>query len=161
MSCQDRPSPDPEQSTGPDRGDLEFPNERPRIDAAVKAILDALVRHRYSESSRFAVRLALEEGISNAFRHGHSGLPASSTLRLSFQATAAELRVTIRDRGPGFDPAAVPDPTLEQNLEIPSGRGLMLMRAYMTSVSFNPAGNEVTMLYRKPIIEALKSGPST
>ena len=52
--------------------------------------------------------------------------------------------------GPGFDPSTVPDPTLDQNLEIPSGRGLMLMRAYMTAVTFNPAGNRVTMRYRKP-----------
>jgi serine/threonine-protein kinase RsbW len=60
------------------------------------------------------------------------------------------LSVEIEDRGPGFDPGAVPDPTLEQNLEIPSGRGLMLMRAYMTSVTFNPAGNRVRLLYRRP-----------
>ena len=45
----------------------------------------------------------------------------------------------------GFDPGQVPDPTDEDNLEIPSGRGLMLMRSYMSSVRFNDAGNCVTM----------------
>ena len=43
--------------------------------------------------------------------------------------------IRITDEGDGFDPEAVPDPTDEENLEIPSGRGLMLMRCYMTSVS--------------------------
>ena len=95
-------------------------------------------------------RLALEEGISNAFRHGHRGLTGETPIRLRFRVGPDELHVVITDRGPGFDPGTVPDPTLEQNLEVPSGRGLMLMRAYMTSVTHNAAGNEVTLVYRKP-----------
>lgn len=140
----------PIPASGPDSGQLELLHDRARIDAAVKQILEALTRHKYSESSRFAVRLALEEGISNAFRHGHRGLPPEIPIHLSFRVTSQELSVVIEDQGAGFDPGTVPDPTLEQNLEIPSGRGLMLMRAYMTSVTFNPAGNQVTLLYRRP-----------
>jgi serine/threonine-protein kinase RsbW len=129
---------------------MDLLHERDQIDGAVRTILDALARHKYTESSRFAVRLALEEGISNAFRHGHRTLPPGVPIHLSYLATDKELRVVIQDRGPGFDPASVPDPTLEQNLEVPSGRGLMLMRAYMTSVTFNPSGNQVTLIYQKP-----------
>jgi serine/threonine-protein kinase RsbW len=56
----------------------------------------------------------------------------------------------VEDRGPGFDPSGVPDPTLDENLELPSGRGLMLIRAYMTRVAFSPTGNRVSMYYRRP-----------
>ena len=58
--------------------------------------------------------------------------------------------MNLSGSGPGFKPDTIPDPTLDENLEIPSGRGLMLIRAYMTSVEFNEPGNRLTMVYRKP-----------
>ena len=39
----------------------------------------------------------------------------------------------------------MPDPTAVENLERPCGRGLMLMRHYMTEVAYNGRGNAVTM----------------
>lgn len=51
----------------------------------------------------------------------------------------------ISDEGPGFDPNDVPDPTDIENLERPCGRGLMLMRHYMTEVNYNSTGNSVRM----------------
>ena len=134
----------------PARGEVDLLHEREQIDRAVRGILDALTALGYSDSSRFAVRLAVEEALPNAFRHGHRALPHSTPVHVVWNASPSELQLAIEDRGPGFDPNAVPDPTLDQNLEVPSGRGLMLMRAYMTAVTFNPAGNRVTMRYRKP-----------
>ena len=54
----------------------------------------------------------------------------------------------IQDEGVGFDPEGVPDPTAEENLEIPSGRGLMLMRAYMSEVVHVAPGNTLRMVYK-------------
>ena len=56
-----------------------------------------------------------------------------------------ELFISIADEGDGFNPDDVPDPTAEDNLEIPSGRGLMLMHSFMDSVAYNDKGNQVTM----------------
>jgi serine/threonine-protein kinase RsbW len=53
--------------------------------------------------------------------------------------------VLIRDEGHGFDPEDVPDPTAVENLERPCGRGLMLMRHYMSNVCFNHSGSCVSM----------------
>jgi hypothetical protein len=55
----------------------------------------------------------------------------------------------IRDEGPGFDPATLPDPTDPINLERPTGRGLVLIRAYMDEVAFNRAGNRITLTKRR------------
>jgi serine/threonine-protein kinase RsbW len=52
----------------------------------------------------------------------------------------------VRDEGCGFRPADVPDPTADENLERPSGRGLMLMQSYMTKVRYSETGNEVWLL---------------
>jgi anti-sigma regulatory factor (Ser/Thr protein kinase) len=62
-------------------------------------------------------------------------------VRLSRQ----EAEFVIRDEGPGFAPDKLPDPTDTSNLERSSGRGVLLMRAFMDEVSFNAQGNEVTM----------------
>jgi serine/threonine-protein kinase RsbW len=130
---------------------LDVVHERGSTDAAIRAVLDPLAAHGYSEASVFAVRLALEEAIANAFRHGHRGLPQGTPITLEYRVGPADLEMHVEDRGAGFDPASVPDPTLDENLELPSGRGLMLMRAYMTTVAFNAAGNRVSMYYRRPV----------
>jgi anti-sigma regulatory factor (Ser/Thr protein kinase) len=57
-------------------------------------------------------------------------------------------KFVIRDQGPGFDPAQLPDPTDPENLERVSGRGLLLMRTFMDEVTFNKSGNQVTMVKR-------------
>ena len=53
--------------------------------------------------------------------------------------------IQVEDEGPGFDPGDVPDCTLEENLEKPSGRGLELMRNYMTQMEYNASGNRLVM----------------
>ena len=53
--------------------------------------------------------------------------------------------VEVIDEGSGFNPNDVPDPTCDENLEKPCGRGILLMRNYMTHVEYNAQGNRVTM----------------
>ena len=103
----------------------------------------------FGEAASFAIRLALEEALVNGFRHGNKGDPTKSvTVRCAIDAQGAEIEVT--DEGEGFDPGSVPDPTAEENIEIPSGRGIMLMRAYMSEVEYLPPGNRLRIRYRKP-----------
>lgn len=134
--------------TPPAELDLELAGDRAGIEAMTAGMLGELGRRGFPEASKFAVRLAVEEAVSNAFKHGHGG--RHEPVRVHWRIDDDELMVSVRDRGPGFDPDGVPDPTLDANLEIPAGRGLMLMRAYMTDVRFNDRGNEVTMTYRRP-----------
>jgi hypothetical protein len=60
-----------------------------------------------------------------------------------------EVIYTIKDDGPGFDTAALPDPTDLENLDKPSGRGLMLIRTFMDDVSFSATGSEIRMVKRR------------
>lgn len=108
-------------------------------------MLEQVSRHGYSGAASFAIKLALEEGLCNAIKHGNC-LDPRKKVHVAFEITAERAEITIRDEGPGFNPQAVPDPTVDENLEKPSGRGLMLMRAYMDHIRFNAAGNEVVMV---------------
>ncbi len=60
-----------------------------------------------------------------------------------------EVRYVIRDEGPGFNPAALPDPTDPTQLEKATGRGLYLIRTFMDEVQHNATGTEITMVKRK------------
>lgn len=150
MSNTGHASSSPPPGTPSVSASLVLPNNPALIEQAQDAVVTHMERFGYSKASRFAVRLALAEAIANAFNHGHKTLPGDVPIALSYTLSAHEVRIVVRDQGPGFKPDKVPDPTLDENLEIPSGRGIMLIRAYMTDVAFNPAGNEVTMVYRQP-----------
>ena len=56
------------------------------------------------------------------------------------------VRFVIRDEGPGFNHRKVLDPTREENMERIGGRGLLLIRSFMDDVSYNPRGNEITLV---------------
>jgi serine/threonine-protein kinase RsbW len=140
----------PSPSSQPESGVLHLTNQRADIDQAEGALLGALGRFGYPEASQFAVRLAIEEALVNAFRHGHKDLPPETPVRFEFSVTPAHVNMSIEDRGPGFNPSAVKDPTLEENLELPTGRGLLLIRAYMSRVEYNAKGNKLSMTYSRP-----------
>ena len=112
-------------------------------------ILPALSAKGYGERSLFAVRLALEEAIINAIQHGNR-LDNTKKVTVGFTLGEDKVVISVADEGEGFDPDSVPDPTLDENLGIARGRGLVLMRAYMDSVQFNRVGNKVTMTKLAP-----------
>ncbi len=109
------------------------------------SVIACLEREGWDDEARFALRLVLEESLVNAYVHGNRrDLARSITARWS--VSKDRVSVEVEDEGGGFDPDCVPDPTSEHNLEIPSGRGLVLMRGYMDEISHNERGNKVTMV---------------
>jgi serine/threonine-protein kinase RsbW len=92
----------------------------------------------------FSIRLALEEALINAIKHGNQ-LDKSKKVSISYRLVEGRFEVHISDEGVGFDPNDVPDPTAIENLERPCGRGVMLMRYYMDEVSYTGGGNTVSM----------------
>lgn len=118
-----------------------------------EAALDAALAARgYAESDLFAIRLAIEEAVANGINHGNRRDP-HKLVTLHCKADEDEVFVVVEDQGEGFDPRAVPDPTDDANIEIPSGRGLMLMGAYMSEIRYVPPGNRVEMTFRRAASE--------
>jgi serine/threonine-protein kinase RsbW len=136
-----------------DSGSLDVKNDRVEVDRVIERIGQSLDRFGYDKASRFAIKLAVQEGLANAFHHGHKDLPTDVPIHVDYKVSPEQVSVRITDQGPGFDPGTVPDPTLDENLERPCGRGIMLIRAYMTDVSFNSTGNEIHMRYDRPPAE--------
>jgi serine/threonine-protein kinase RsbW len=108
------------------------------------SILAAMAQKGYCKRDLFGVQLALEEAIVNAIKHGNRSDPAK-TVRIAYRIDEEAALVEIEDEGAGFDIRSVPDPLAPENLERPCGRGLLLMRTYMTWVRHLGRGNRVTM----------------
>ena len=112
--------------------------------AVQERIVLLLEKLRYSERDVFGVRLALEEALVNAIKHGNNMDPEKQ-VRVRCRIDAHKVRVEIEDEGEGFAPDLVPDPTDDENLEKPCGRGIMLMRAFLTHLEYNEVGNRVVL----------------
>ena len=117
------------------------PAEARRVQDQIESVLQSSQCH---DHDLFSIKLALEEALVNAIKHGNQ-YDRNKKVQIAYEVQPDRFIIRITDEGPGFDPADVPDPTAVENLERPCGRGLMLMRHYMTEVAFLGRGNSVAM----------------
>ncbi len=125
----------------------------------IDALLAQLEAEQWESHEVFGVHLAVEEALVNAIKHGNKDDPAK-TVRILVQTSPDQLRVEIIDEGAGFDPSQVPDPTEASRLNLPHGRGLMLMQSYMTHVEYKGRGNELVMQKKRASCSAPVSEPA-
>jgi CheY-like chemotaxis protein len=124
------------------------------------------------ENGLIRVAVALREALTNAIFHGnleavlapharddvayrrlieerlHQEPYEDRRVYVTARESRREAIYIIRDEGPGYDPAALPDPADPVNLEKVSGRGLLLIRTFMDEVMHNKQGNEIIMVKR-------------
>ena len=124
---------------------LEIPGSFRYAKETETAIVNSARELGYSSDDVFALKICLEEALTNAIQHGHKG-DHRQTINIRYYVSSSQIEIFIEDKGSGFDYANVPDPTAEKNLELPSGRGVMLMRAYMDTVGYNDKGNVVHLV---------------
>jgi serine/threonine-protein kinase RsbW len=149
MSHQKPPTdPSVQPSRPPDvaewRREIELPSERGASRRITEDLLEQLGVHGWSPSDIFAIHLAAEEAIVNAIVHGNK-LDPEKVVRVACVVSPTLARIEVTDEGPGFDPGSVPDCRLEERLDAPNGRGVMLMRTFMTRIEYNARGNRVLM----------------
>ncbi len=125
--------------------EIVVPNDLAATKAPEKIILEEAARLGYCENAVFAVKLALEEAMINAFRHGNKCDPTKHIF-LRYKVSRERIEIEVRDEGEGFEPVQVPDPTQEEFIDRPHGRGIMLMRAYVDELEFSPIGNMVRLV---------------
>jgi serine/threonine-protein kinase RsbW len=143
----------PGRSQPAERSDfiLELPSDLRVIEAAVAYLADRLHADAFRGSRlELNFRVGLSEALANAVLYGNRGDP-SKCVRVEVTLDERSIALRVIDQGSGFDPDAVPDPTLPENLERPGGRGLFLLRELMDEVEYNDRGNAVRLvLFREP-----------
>ena len=122
-----------------------IPSDLRSAKEAERAVLRTVRACGFREDHAFAIKLALEEALTNAIKHGNRNDP-SKTITVQYTIDKHRAEIAVTDQGSGFQPGEVPDPTTDENIQRPCGRGILLMRAYMTEVGYNEAGNQVRMV---------------
>ena len=71
----------------------------------------------------------------HAIVQGNQGFPFRH-VDVKLEAGESGVKAMVLDRGPGFDVDATPDPRTGDNLLKTSGRGLLMIRAFVDKVAF-------------------------
>ncbi len=124
---------------------VNLPSERGSNRQVTDQLLEQLGVHGWPPADIFAIHLAAEEAMVNAIVHGNK-LDPTKKVHVECEISTAVVRISISDEGAGFDPASVPDCTVDERLEAPGGRGVMLMKSFMTSIEYKATGNAVVLL---------------
>jgi|WetSurMetagenome_2_1015567.scaffolds.fasta_scaffold920776_2 serine/threonine-protein kinase RsbW len=118
-------------------------------DAALgRQLLDEVLRQledlHWARRDIFGIHLAVDEALVNAVLHGNA-MDENKHVRFCCRVSPNKVHVEIADEGPGFDPESLPDPTSPCRLGKPGGRGVLLMRAFMSHVEFLNHGSHVVL----------------
>ena len=125
---------------------LELPNDLGAIERSVDYLLERCRAVGFDERRlRLNFRVGVAEALANAMMYGNDRDPGK-LVRLEAWVSDTRIRVRITDQGSGFDPDALPDPTLPQNRSRAHGRGVYLINELMDEVTFNEEGNSVEMV---------------
>ena len=130
--------------------DQSLPSDLEIGHAAIEELMTALGAAGWTGMDLFRIQMAIEEAVVNAIEHGNNR-QVEKKVHLEFLVTHQKVVVTISDEGAGFDHKNVADPTTEELVDKPRGRGVMLMRELMNEANFNEVGNRVTLIkFRSP-----------
>jgi serine/threonine-protein kinase RsbW len=120
------------------------------VDMVSSVVKSVSTKMGFEEDDTNWIELAVHEAVINAITHGNKHAE-DKQVDVKFVLEPEALTVYVRDRGEGFDPNQLPDPTDADNLLKPSGRGIFYMRTFMDEVehSSHPEGGSVVRLTKR------------
>ncbi len=129
---------------------LELHASPEEVMRAVEALQDYAKAQGIPDQTSFALALALEECGSNIVNHALRR-DASQTFQVSFEKTGDVFVIELRDRGPAFDPTAIPARELQmEDDDVPGGWGIHLVRRHMKEICYRrEAGENILRLTKQ------------
>jgi serine/threonine-protein kinase RsbW len=118
------------------------------VDEAETLVIDVATKAGLPEDDLHKLGMAVREAMVNAVVHGNR-YSLKKKVHLGIENDSDRLTVTITDEGDGFDFAHLPDPLAEENLLRQSGRGMLLIRAFVDEVHLDvapPLGTRIRMI---------------
>ena len=91
--------------------------------------------------------LAFSEAAANSIVHGNKS-DKSKTVKITVKVDDEKMTISLLDQGEGFNVNEVPDPTKPENILKDHGRGIHIMRSFLSELSykFTPEGTETTLV---------------
>lgn len=130
--------------------ELKLPSRIESIASAASKAIEIADEAGFEEHL-FGIEMAVREAVTNAILHGNKE-KESLQVEIFFNLEPSLLTIIVRDRGSGFDPSSLSDPTNAENLLRPSGRGILFMRSFMDDVTWSAhpeGGTQVRMVKKR------------
>lgn len=122
-----------------------FPSDLTCVKEASRKILDYAGDLRLDESALFDIRLCFEEALINAIKYGNRG-DKKLSVDVDVIKKKDSIEIVVRDQGKGFDYENCDDPTREDNVLKPRGRGIFIIQKLMDEVRFENNGSCIRMM---------------
>ena len=120
------------------------------VDAAEAVVLKEAHELGFDEDDQHKIGISLRECMVNAVVHGNR-YNSRKKVHLVVTRRPSELEIRVADEGDHFDISQLPDPLADENLLRHSGRGILLMQAFMDEFEIRarqPKGTEVRLVKR-------------
>lgn len=118
------------------------------VDKAEAIVMKAARKFGFGDDDQHQIGMAVRECMVNAVVHGNR-YSAHKKVHLAIGSRRDSMVITIGDEGGGFDLSSLPDPLAPENLLRQSGRGILLIRAFMDEFDLHPragGGTEVRLV---------------
>ena len=130
------------------RADLTVSGDVKAIEPAVTQIMGIVAQMECAEGKEFEIETSVREALAHAIVHGCKE-DATQMVQISVGCDAERgMIIVVRDPGPGFDPAQLPNPVAGERLYAEHGRGIYLINQLMDEVRFRNQGAEIWMRKR-------------
>ncbi len=130
--------------------DVTMPGDIIAVSPIIAKILAVIGEMGCAAGREFEIELALTEALANAIKYGSANDPSKRIQCCVACDHERGMLIIVRDPGPGFDPASVPNPIVGQNIFSTGGRGIYLINQLMDQVCFEKGGTEIHMLMKPP-----------
>jgi len=134
------------------QADLLLDSTLASVDRGESVVMEAAGKMGYDAETQQDIGIAVRESLVNAVAHGNR-YNARKKVRFRVWTGRQGLVVEIEDQGKGFSPEGVPDPLEDANMMRHSGRGMLMIRAYMDEIGYtrvNPEGTRVRLVKHPP-----------
>jgi serine/threonine-protein kinase RsbW len=131
--------------SSPTHFEVTLPADVALISPVVTWVMRLVSDMEFVPAREFEIELALREALANAITHGCMEDPAKKVEISISEERVRGILVVVRDPGRGFDPAALPCPTDEENVYSDHGRGIYLINRLMDEVKYERNGSEIQM----------------
>jgi serine/threonine-protein kinase RsbW len=121
-----------------------MPSKPQRIEVVLETLIESIALAEvvgmrvaaeagFGDDDQYKIGLAVHEGVMNAFQYGNQQR-RERKIHLTFELHEDKLVIHVVDQGSGFRIEDVPDPRNDENMLEDSGRGVLLMKAFMDEV---------------------------
>ncbi len=126
--------------------ELNIPSNMENLRIVEKLVDELSDKYKFSDEVYGNILIATLEAANNAILHGNQ-LDSKKDIKINYDLSDKQLRMRIKDQGPGFDYFSIPDPTAPENIEKINGRGVFLMEKLSDELRFTENGSQVELVF--------------